>query len=35
MLKLKKGGLRWLKGFHMIAVSCWIGGAMEIKKSKE
>jgi hypothetical protein len=27
MKKLGKNGLKWLKGFHMIAVSCWIGGA--------
>jgi len=23
-------GLRWLKGFHLIAVSCWIGGAISL-----
>jgi uncharacterized membrane protein len=30
MLKLKAKGLRWLKGFHLIAVSCWIGGAVSL-----
>lgn len=30
MLKLSANGLRWLKGFHMIAVSCWIGGAVAL-----
>jgi len=30
MLKLRKKGLRWLKGFHLIAVSCWIGGAVAL-----
>ena len=28
MPKLSARGLRWLKGFHFIAVSCWIGGAV-------
>lgn len=28
MVKLKASGLKWLKGFHLIAVSCWIGGAV-------
>lgn len=23
-------GLRWLKGFHLIAVCCWIGGAVAL-----
>jgi len=27
MPKLGPKGLRWLKGFHLIAVSCWVGGA--------
>jgi len=27
MPKLSAKRLRWLKGFHLIAVSCWIGGA--------
>lgn len=30
MRKLKAKGLRWLKGFHLIAVSCWVGGAMAL-----
>lgn len=30
MKKLGKNGLRWLKGFHLIAVSCWIGGAVSL-----
>ena len=30
MQKLKAKGLRWLKGFHLIAVSCWIGGAVAL-----
>ncbi len=30
MAKLKARGLRWLKGFHLIAVSCWVGGAVAL-----
>lgn len=30
MPKLSANGLRWLKGFHLIAVSCWIGGAIAL-----
>jgi uncharacterized membrane protein len=30
MPKLKGKGLKWLKGFHMIAVSCWVGGAVSL-----
>ena len=30
MPKLKAKGLKWLKGFHMIAVSCWVGGAVAL-----
>jgi len=30
MPKLGAKGLRWLKGFHLIAVSCWIGGAVAL-----
>ena len=30
MRKLNAKGLRWLKGFHLIAVSCWIGGAVAL-----
>ncbi|NTU68308.1 MAG: hypothetical protein HGB02_05440 [Chlorobiaceae bacterium] len=25
---LSPNGLRWLKGFHLLAASCWIGGAL-------
>lgn len=30
MTKLSANGLRWLKGFHLIAVSCWIGGVVAL-----
>jgi uncharacterized membrane protein len=30
MRKLDVKGLRWLKGFHLIAVSNWIGGAVSL-----
>jgi len=30
MKKLGAKGLRWLKGFHLVAVSCWIGGAASL-----
>jgi uncharacterized membrane protein len=30
MKKLSAKGLRWLKAFHLIAVSCWIGGAVAL-----
>jgi len=30
MPKLSAKGLRWLKGFHLIAVSFWIGGAIAL-----
>ena len=30
MKKLGKNGLKWLKGFHLIAVGCWIGGAVAL-----
>ncbi len=30
MLRLKSSGLKWLKGFHLIAVSSWIGGALSL-----
>jgi flagellar biosynthesis protein FliQ len=30
MPKLGARGLRWLKGLHFIAVSCWIGGAVAL-----
>jgi uncharacterized membrane protein len=28
--KIGVKGLRWLKGFHLIAVSCWIGGGVSL-----
>lgn len=30
MIKFKATGLKWLKSFHLIAVSCWIGGAISL-----
>jgi len=30
MPKLGPKGLRWLKGFHLIAVACWVGGAVSL-----
>ncbi|MBN1930687.1 MAG: hypothetical protein JW786_03665 [Desulfobacterales bacterium] len=30
MPKLKAKGLKWLKSFHLIAVSCWVGGAVAL-----
>ena len=30
MPKLSAKGLKWLKGFHLIAVSCWIGGGVSL-----
>jgi uncharacterized membrane protein len=30
MPRLKAKGLKWLKGFHLIAVSCWVGGAVAL-----
>ena len=30
MAKLKANGLKWLKGFHLIAVSSWVGGAVSL-----
>ena len=30
MVKLKARGLKWLKGFHLITVSCWVGGAIAL-----
>ena len=29
-MKLKARGLKWLKGFHLIAVSSWVGGAVSL-----
>jgi uncharacterized membrane protein len=28
--KLTARGLKWLKGFHLVAVSCWIGGGVAL-----
>ena len=30
MAKLKAKGLKWLKGLHLIAVSCWVGGGVAL-----
>ncbi|ABL65219.1 hypothetical protein [Chlorobium phaeobacteroides] len=30
MKKLSAKGLKWLKGFHLIAVACWVGGAVSL-----
>ncbi len=30
MKKLTAKGLKWLKGFHLIAAACWIGGAVSL-----
>lgn len=30
MRKLPANGLKWLKGFHLIAVASWIGGALSL-----
>lgn len=30
MPKLSSKGLKWLKGFHLIMVSCWIGGGVSL-----
>lgn len=30
MFKLEPRTLQWLKGFHLIAVCCWIGGAVAL-----
>ena len=30
MPKLSAKGLKWLKGFHLVAVSCWIGGGVSL-----
>jgi uncharacterized membrane protein len=30
MPKLKAKALKWVKGFHVIAVSCWVGGAVAL-----
>lgn len=30
MPKLKARGMKWLKGFHLFAVSCWVGGGIAL-----
>ena len=30
MPKLSAKGLKWLKGFHLVAVSCWVGGGVSL-----
>lgn len=30
MFELKSRGLKWLKGFHLLAVACWLGGAVSL-----
>jgi len=30
MKKLNTNGLRWLKGFHLIAAACWVGGVVAL-----
>ena len=30
MPKLNANGLKWLKGFHLITVSCWVGGGVSL-----
>ena len=30
MRKLGAKGQKWLKGFHLVAVSCWIGGGVSL-----
>lgn len=30
MQKLSKKGTKWLKGLHLLSVSCWIGGALSL-----
>ena len=30
MPKLTSNGVKWLKGFHLIAVACWVGGAVSL-----
>ena len=30
MRKLKANGLKWLKGLHLLTVSCWVGGAISL-----
>lgn len=30
MAKLKAAGQKWLKGLHLIAVACWVGGGVSL-----
>ena len=30
MPKLTAKGLKWLKGFHLLAVACWVGGGVSL-----
>ncbi|MFW6147112.1 MAG: hypothetical protein ACOC6B_01825 [Thermodesulfobacteriota bacterium] len=30
MPRLGARGLRWLRGFHLLAVACWIGGGISL-----
>ncbi len=30
MRKFSANGLKWLKGFHLVGVSCWIGGGFAL-----
>ena len=30
MKTLKAKGVQWLKGFHLLAVACWVGGAVSL-----
>ena len=30
MKKLSPSGLKWLKGFYLVAVACWVGGAISL-----
>ena len=30
MYNIRAAGLRWLKGFHLVAVSCWVGGGIAL-----
>lgn len=30
MKKLSPSGLKWLKAFHLVAVACWVGGAISL-----
>lgn len=29
-IRMSPKGLKWLKGFHLVAVACWIGGALSL-----